>query len=44
MTSLSAGTFKHGNKDVTIDRNLYPSTERSRPPHRWYPSALPTGS
>jgi uncharacterized protein YfaS (alpha-2-macroglobulin family) len=24
MTSLSAGTFKHGNKDVGIDRNLYP--------------------
>ena len=24
MTSLIAGTFKHGNKDVTIDRNPYP--------------------
>jgi len=24
MTSLLAGTFKHGSKDVRIDRNLYP--------------------
>jgi alpha-2-macroglobulin len=24
MTSLIAGTFKHGSKDVAIDRNLYP--------------------
>ncbi|HWW79720.1 MAG TPA: alpha-2-macroglobulin [Steroidobacteraceae bacterium] len=24
MTSLMAGTFKHGSKDVRIDRNMYP--------------------
>jgi uncharacterized protein YfaS (alpha-2-macroglobulin family) len=24
MTTLAAGTFKHGSKDVSVDRNLYP--------------------
>jgi uncharacterized protein YfaS (alpha-2-macroglobulin family) len=24
MTSLTAGSFKHGSKDVAVDRNLYP--------------------